>query len=108
MSTVNSSADPQALSFEQILEQLEQVVCTLEAGDVPLESALSTFEQGIALSRVGNQRLDDAERRIEQLLESGQTTALTDVANSDAPKPTRRRKKAATQRETAKESSNDE
>ena len=57
-----------ALSFEQILERLEGVVASLEQGDAPLEQALSTFERGIALARLGSRRLDDAERRIEALL----------------------------------------
>lgn len=56
------------LSFEQILEQLEHVVESLEQGDVPLEQALSTFERGVALSRLGARRLDEAERRIEVLM----------------------------------------
>ncbi len=58
-----------ALSFEQILERLEGVVEQLEDGEIPLEQALATFEQGIALSRLGQKRLDDAERRIEVLLQ---------------------------------------
>ena len=56
------------LSFEQILEQLEAVVDSLEQGDAPLEQALSTFERGVALSRLGARRLDEAERRIEILM----------------------------------------
>jgi exodeoxyribonuclease VII small subunit len=60
--------DTDALSFEQILERLAVVVEQLEDGEIPLEQALATFEQGIALSRVGQKRLDEAERRIELLL----------------------------------------
>jgi exodeoxyribonuclease VII small subunit len=58
----------ESLSFEQILEKLSGVVEALEEGEIPLEQALLTFEQGIALSRVGARRLDEAERRIEVLL----------------------------------------
>lgn len=61
-------ASLESLSFEQILEKLSGVVESLEEGDVPLEQALLTFEQGIALSRLGARRLDEAERRIEVLL----------------------------------------
>jgi exodeoxyribonuclease VII small subunit len=64
-----SAQDPrEALSFEQILAQLAEVVERLEDGEIPLEQALATFEQGIALSRLGAKRLDEAERRIEVLL----------------------------------------
>lgn len=64
------------LSFEQILAQLSQVVERLEAGEIPLEQALSTFEQGVALSRLGAKRLDEAERRIEILLREDQELVL--------------------------------
>ncbi|HEX7476218.1 MAG TPA: exodeoxyribonuclease VII small subunit [Polyangiales bacterium] len=56
------------LSFEEILQRLSTVVEQLEDGEIPLEQALRTFEQGIALSRAGGKRLDEAERRIEVLL----------------------------------------
>lgn len=62
-------AADEALSFEQILAQLEDVVEALEAGDTPLEQALSTFERGVKLSRLGARRLDEVERRIEVLLD---------------------------------------
>jgi len=73
LSAVAQGGKPEAvredeLSFEQILEQLESVVSSLEQGDAPLEQALSTFERGVALSRLGARRLDEAERRIEILM----------------------------------------
>ena len=74
------------LSFEQILERLAGVVEQLEDGEIPLEQALLTFEQGIALSRVGQKRLDEAERRIEVLLrdENGvHTRPLGEESGSD-------------------------
>ena len=58
----------EALSFEQIVAQLSAVVAQLENGELPLEQALATFEQGVALSRLGSKRLDEAERRVELLL----------------------------------------
>jgi exodeoxyribonuclease VII small subunit len=65
----NADGSKEALSFEQIVEQLSAVVAQLEDGDLPLEQALRTFEQGVALSRLGTKRLDEAERRIELLLQ---------------------------------------
>ena len=72
-----------ALSFEQILERLEGVVTTLEQGDAPLEQALSTFERGIALARLGGRRLDDAERRIEALLGDGDDLRTRPLEDDD-------------------------
>lgn len=62
------AAEDESLSFEQILERLQAVVETLEQGDTPLEQALSEFERGVSLARLGSRRLDEAERRVELLL----------------------------------------
>ena len=60
--------DEQPKSFEASLEALEQIVQELEQGDLPLEKSLELFEQGIRLSRECQERLNQAERRIEVLL----------------------------------------
>ncbi len=60
--------EKQAKSFEVSLEALEQIVRDLEQGDLPLEKSLELFEQGIRLSRECQERLGQAERRIEVLL----------------------------------------
>jgi exodeoxyribonuclease VII small subunit len=68
----NAEEAKETLSFEQIVEQLSAVVGRLENGELPLEQALATFEQGVALSRLGSRRLDEAERRVELLLRDSQ------------------------------------
>ena len=62
----------QAKSFEASLEALERIVKELERGDLPLEKSLELFEQGIGLSRQCQERLSQAERRIEVLLRDNQ------------------------------------
>ncbi len=64
--------DQQTKSFEASLEALEQIVHDLEQGDLPLEKSLELFEQGIRLSRQCQERLSQAERRIEVLLRDNQ------------------------------------
>lgn len=59
-------------SFESSLEALEQIVHQLEKGELPLEKSLELFEQGIRLSRECQERLGQAERRIEVLLRDNQ------------------------------------
>ncbi len=54
--------------FEDALNKLEKVVSKLEDGDIPLEESLKLFEEGIKLSRFCNQKLDEAEKRVEILL----------------------------------------
>lgn len=64
--------DPQTRTFEASLEALEQIVRDLEQGDLPLEKSLELFEHGIRLSRECQERLSQAERRIEVLLRDNQ------------------------------------
>ena len=58
-------------SFEAQLATLERIVRELERGDLPLEQSLDLFEQGVKLSRECQERLNEAERRIEVLLRGG-------------------------------------
>ncbi|NNL87418.1 MAG: exodeoxyribonuclease VII small subunit [Myxococcales bacterium] len=60
-----------AIPLEAALEQLEQLVVTLEDGELPLEEALRVFEQGVALTRNCAARLREVEQRVEVLLSSG-------------------------------------
>jgi len=62
----------QSRTFEASLEALEQIVQQLESGDLALEKSLELFEQGIRLSRECQERLSQAERRIEVLLRDNQ------------------------------------
>lgn len=64
--------EPQPRTFEASLEALEQIVRELEEGDLALEKSLELFEQGIRLSRECQERLSQAERRIEILLRDNQ------------------------------------
>lgn len=64
--------EEQPKSFEASLEALEEIVQALEGGDLPLEKSLELFEEGIRLSRQCQERLSQAERRIEILLRDSQ------------------------------------
>lgn len=54
--------------FEDALERLEDIVKKMEAGDLPLDEGLKSFEEGIKLIRFCQAKLDEAERRVEILL----------------------------------------
>ncbi|WP_298444645.1 exodeoxyribonuclease VII small subunit [uncultured Ferrimonas sp.] len=60
---------PENLSFEQSLQELEQIVAQLEQGEVPLEQALKQFERGIGLVRASQAKLDSAEQQVAILTE---------------------------------------
>jgi exodeoxyribonuclease VII small subunit len=59
-------------SFEEALEKLEKSVERLETGDLKLDEALTTFEQGIAASRSCGQWLDQARKRVQVLIAEGE------------------------------------
>ncbi len=74
-------------TFDQGMAELEGIVARLEAGDLPLEEALAAFEAGIALVRLLNQRLTEAEARIEVLTrDANGTPRLQPLERDEATK----------------------
>ncbi len=59
-------------TFEASLQELERIVRSLENGDSALEESLKLFEDGVKLSRECQERLNQAERRIEILMKDEQ------------------------------------
>lgn len=55
-------------TFETALAGLEEIVRRLEGGDLTLEESIRHFQEGMALVRFCAAKLDEAERRIEQLI----------------------------------------
>jgi exodeoxyribonuclease VII small subunit len=81
--TRTKKAPAAARTFEQSMTALEEIVEELERGDLPLEESLKLFEQGVKLSRECQERLRQAERRIEQLLSDDQgAPVLADFADA--------------------------
>lgn len=63
-----ANKDPQETNFEAALEQLEGVVEQLETGELPLEESLVAFEKGVGLVIYCNQKLTEAEKKVELLV----------------------------------------
>jgi len=57
-----------ANEFEKAFQQLETIVKRLESEELPLDDALQLFEEGIRLSRLCNQKLEEVEKKIELIL----------------------------------------
>lgn len=55
-------------SFEENMEQLENIVTELEKGELNLEESVKKFEQGINISKKCNDILEKAEKKITILL----------------------------------------
>lgn len=58
------------IKFEEALKRLEKIVEDLEKGDLSLDEALKKYQEGIELSRVCNQRLDNAKKKIDYLVKN--------------------------------------
>lgn len=56
------------ISFEEAVGRLEQIVRSMEEGKLSLDDSLAAFEEGIALVRFCNGKLDSAEQRVRILL----------------------------------------
>jgi len=54
--------------FEECLQRLEKIVQELEKGDVPLDTSLTLFEEGMNLSTSCRKELEQAEGKVEILL----------------------------------------
>ncbi|BET95758.1 exodeoxyribonuclease VII small subunit [Xenorhabdus taiwanensis] len=84
MSKANqTSATEQMPTFETSLKELEEIVIRLESGELPLEDALNEFERGIQLARQGQKTLQQAEQRVQILL-NHDAQSLLDEFSSDA------------------------
>jgi exodeoxyribonuclease VII small subunit len=74
-------------SFEEALERLETIVEDLESGSLTLEESISRYEEGMRLSRRLTQTLDEAEKRIERLVESEGGKPATQPMDLEADSP---------------------
>lgn len=67
----------EARTFEESVARLSEIVSTLEKGDLPLEDSLRLFEEGVMLSRASQQKLDAAQKRVDELLSAGEGRVKT-------------------------------
>jgi exodeoxyribonuclease VII small subunit len=63
-----SAPDLAAMTFEDALRALEEVVRRLESGEVPLDDSIALYERGEALRKHCQTRLDAAQARIEKIV----------------------------------------
>ena len=79
--TIRKKTD--SLTFEQSMQELETLVSKMEQGDLPLEDALKSFERGIELARHSQQKLKDAEQKV-QILTGQNSQQRLDVFESNS------------------------
>jgi exodeoxyribonuclease VII small subunit len=74
-------------TFEQALQQLEQIVQKLEKGELPLEESLGLYEEGIRLSRLCHGKLEEAEGKIAMLVKDARGEVAVDAQGAPRTKP---------------------
>ena len=76
-------ATKKIVNLEKSLADLETLVEELESGDLPLETAMKKFEDGIKLTRGCQTALKEAEQRVEILLKSAGGESLEEFETDD-------------------------
>lgn len=67
------------IKFEEALEKLDTILTKLESGTASLDESLTLFEEGVALVKLCNEKLERAEQKVRILTEAEDGTV------SDAP-----------------------
>lgn len=68
----NQAEDIEQMSFKEASVELEQIVRSLETGDLlELEDSLETYTRGVALLKSLKARIAEAEQKVRKLLEDG-------------------------------------
>ena len=60
---------PENMTFEAAMQELETIIDSLENGNIALEESLKQFERGISLVRASQQRLENAQQKVQYLTE---------------------------------------
>lgn len=81
---MSSAKNAESQSFEQSMQELETIVQQMESGELPLEKALEQFERGIKLARLSQQKLEQAEQKVQILMnQSGKDELQPLVTDSE-------------------------
>lgn len=71
------------MTFKEASIELEQIVRSLEAGDLELEESLERYGRGVALLRSLRSRLNDAEQKVRVLLDAtSENASVTDTVSA--------------------------
>ena len=76
-------ADIAAMSFEDALAELEQIVRRLEAGQVKLDEAIVCYERGAQLKQHCERKLNEAQQRVDRIVVGPDGAIGTEPAKLD-------------------------
>lgn len=69
------------MSIEEALKRLEEIVASLETGQLTLNESLKKFEEGIRLSRQCNKKLAETKQKVEKLVEKNGAILTESMTN---------------------------
>ena len=84
MALENTDKKVEDLTFKEASVELERVVRQLEGGDLELEDALERYARGVELLRSLRERLNNAEQKVQVLLDSTSEVAVPDTTDASA------------------------
>ena len=73
-----------SFNFEEALEELEELVTSMEEGELSLEESLQAFEKGIKLTREFQTALKKAEQKVQVLLDESGSTEDLDLPDTES------------------------
>ncbi len=73
------------ITFEEGMQELEALVHGLETGELSLEDSFKAYEKAVALKNSLSAMLDEGDRRIRVLTESGETVLDAQMDTEEAP-----------------------
>ena len=73
----------QNMTFEQSIQRLEQIVRTMERGDVALDESLKLFQEGTELVRSCGKLLDEEELKINKVMTAPDGTPVLEAFDDE-------------------------
>lgn len=72
--------------FESAMKRLEEIVKILESGELPLATLLEMYEEGVKLQNFCQEKLDEAERKVEILVRRSEGALEREPFSGDTQK----------------------
>ena len=83
MADADVPADIAAMSFEEALAELEQIVRRLEGGQVKLDEAILSYERGALLKQHCERKLNEAQQRVDRIVIGADSVITAEPAKLD-------------------------
>jgi len=81
---MGQKTDKSLPTLESAMQRITEVVAEMEEGNLPLETLITRYEEGVGLVKMCQEKLDAAEKRIQIITRNARgTTELKDFDPDD-------------------------